>query len=295
MYSKNVTPSKNIKTFLVFAGPSLLIFILVVMIPIFYGLYLTFTDWDGIALTKAFVGLDNYRALFQDINFWKSLWLTIKYTFVSVILVNIIAFFLGYILTSGVWGQNFLRAGFFTPNLIGGVVLGFIWQFIFSRATVQLYQTIPLAILEKSWLSSPNTAIAALVIVTVWQYAGYMLLIYVAGFISITPEILEAAYIDGANEIQTMWRIKLPMMASSFVICFFLSITRCFKVYDLNISLTAGGPYNSTKLAAMYIYTKAFEEHKYGLGQAQAIVFFIVMVIISLTQVYFGKKREIEA
>lgn len=160
------------KTFLCFAGPSLLIFSLVVVIPIFYGIYLTFTDWDGIASTKNFVWFENYIALFQDEAFWASLWLTIKYVFLSVILINLLAFFLAYGLTSGVRGQNFLRAGFFTPNLIGGVILGFIWQFIFSRVTVQLYEYIPVSLLERSWLSSPEMAFAALVIVTVWQYAG---------------------------------------------------------------------------------------------------------------------------
>lgn len=204
-------------------------------------------------------------------------------------------FFLAYGLTSGVRGQNFLRAGFFTPNLIGGVILGFIWQFIFSRVTVQLYEYIPVSLLERSWLSSPEMAFAALVIVTVWQYAGYMLLIYISGFVSIPSDLIEAASIDGASEAQIMRRIRLPLMVPSFVICLFLSITRCFKVYDLNISLTEGGPYNSTKLVAMHIYTKAFEEHRYGVGQAEAIVLFLIMAAIALTQVYIGKKMEVEA
>ena len=283
------------KTFLCFAGPSLLIFSLVVVIPIFYGIYLTFTDWDGIASTKNFVWFENYIALFQDEAFWASLWMTIKYVFLSVILINLLAFFLAYGLTSGVRGQNFLRAGFFTPNLIGGVILGFIWQFIFSRVTVQLYEYIPVSLLERSWLSSPEMAFAALVIVTVWQYAGYMLLIYISGFVSIPSDLIEAASIDGASEAQIMRRIRLPLMVPSFVICLFLSITRCFKVYDLNISLTEGGPYNSTKLVAMHIYTKAFEEHRYGVGQAEAIVLFLIMAAIALTQVYIGKKMEVEA
>ena len=244
---------EKLAQYALFAGPGMIIFLLVVAIPIFYGVYLTFTDWDGIARVKNFIGFENYVALFEDTEFWHSLYLTIKYVFISTILINILAFFLAYELTSGVKGQNFLRAGFFTPNLIGGIILGFIWKFIFQRVTVQMYDVIPLEILKKSWLSSPDTAFAALVIVTVWQYAGYMLLIYIAGFVSIP------------------------------------------KDYDLNISLTEGGPYNSTKLVAMHIYTKAFEEHRYGIGQAEAIVLFIIMAVIALTQVYIGKKREVEA
>lgn len=285
----------KLRAYLGFAGPSMAIFSLVVILPILFGVYLTFTDWDGIAVTKHFVGLKNYAALFADADFWSSLWLTIRYVFICVILINLVAFFLAYALTSGVRGQNFLRAGFFTPNLIGGVILGFIWQFLFSRVTVQLYQTIPLSILQTSWLSNPSTAFLALVIVTVWQYAGYMLLIYISGFVSVPTELLEAARIDGANERQATLHIRLPLMVPSFVICIFLSITRCFKVYDLNISLTGGGPYNSTELVAMHIYTKAFEEHQYGVGQAEAIVLFLIMAAIALTQVYIGKKMEVEA
>ena len=286
---------EKLAQYALFAGPGMIIFLLVVAIPIFYGVYLTFTDWDGIARVKNFIGFENYVALFEDTEFWHSLYLTIKYVFISTILINILAFFLAYELTSGVKGQNFLRAGFFTPNLIGGIILGFIWKFIFQRVTVQMHDAIPLEILKKSWLSSPDTAFAAIVIVTVWQYAGYMLLIYIAGFVSIPKDYIEAARIDGATERQITRKIRIPMLASSFVICLFLSLTRCFKVYDLNISLTEGGPYNSTKLVAMHIYTKAFEEHRYGIGQAEAIVLFIIMAVIALTQVYIGKKREVEA
>lgn len=289
------TFSYKARLYLGFALPGMLIFALVVVVPIIYGVYLTFTNWDGISSAKDIVGWGNYVKLMQDSGFWSSLWLTTKYVFVSVILINLLAFLLAYALTSGVRGQNFLRAGFFTPNLIGGVILGFIWQFIFSRVTVQLYQYIPLEIFGKSWLSSPSTAMASLVIVTVWQYAGYMLLIYISGFVSIPRDLIEAARIDGANEKQITSRIRIPLMIPSFVVCIFLSITRCFKVYDLNISLTEGEPYDSTKLVAMHIYTKAFEEHRYGVGQAEALVLFAVMATIALLQVYVGKKREVEA
>lgn len=292
---KNRSFFSKLRAYLGFAGPTMVIFSLVVILPILFGVYLTFTDWDGISATKHFVGLKNYAALFADADFWSSLLLTIRYVFICVVLINLVAFFLAYALTSGVRGQNFLRAGFFTPNLIGGVILGFIWQFLFSRVTVQLYQAIPLPILQTSWLSNPSTAFLALIIVTVWQYAGYMLLIYISGFVSVPPELLEAARIDGASERQTTLHIRLQLMVPSFVICIFLSITRCFKVYDLNISLTGGGPYNSTELVAMHIYTKAFEEHQYGVGQAEAIVLFLIMAAIALTQVYIGKKMEVEA
>ena len=158
--------------FFVFAGPAVVSFIMVVIIPMIYGVSLPFTCWDGFSDAKPFVGLVNYAAVFQDTAFWASLWLTVKYVFLSVIFINVFAFLLAYLLTSGIKGQNFLRAGFFTPNLIGGIVLGYIWQFIFSRVMVNLYDIIELPIFAKSWLSSPGGAFAAMVIVTTWQYSG---------------------------------------------------------------------------------------------------------------------------
>ena len=258
-------------------------------------LYLTFTDWNGLSDVMNFVGFQNYIDTFNDATFWQTLLLTTGFALLSVVFINIIAFFLAYLLTSGVKGQNFFRAGFFTPNLIGGLILGYIWQIIFSRVVPSLYSTFPIELLQKSWLSAPNTAFASLVIVQTWQLSGYMLLIFISGFVGISEDVLEAANIDGANERQTTWHIRLPLMVPSFVICLFLSLTRSFKVYDLNLSLTAGGPYNSTKMTAMHIYTQAFENHRYGVGQAEALIFFLVIAVISLTQTYLGKKREVEA
>ncbi|MBQ9325558.1 MAG: sugar ABC transporter permease [Clostridia bacterium] len=286
---------KKMLLFLSFAGPAVFFFICVVIIPLIYGIYLTFTDWNGLADTKNFVGLANYKETFQDSAFWNTLLLTTGFSFLSVLFINVIAFLLAYLLTSGVKGQNFFRAGFFTPNLIGGLILGYIWQIFFSRVLTSLYTSIPIALFQKSWLSSPGTAFAALVVVQTWQLSGYMLLIYISGFVGISEDVIEAAKIDGANEQKTTLHIRLPLMVPSFVVCLFLSLTRSFKVYDLNLSLTAGGPYNSTKMTAMHIYTQAFENHRYGTGQAEALIFFIVIAIISLTQTYIGKKREVEA
>ncbi len=292
---QNMTFSKKLIIFLSFAGPALLFFCCVVIIPLIYGIYLTFTDWNGLADVKNFVGFQNYIATFQDATFWNTLLLTTSFSFLSVIFINIIAFLLAYLLTSGVKGQNFFRAGFFTPNLIGGLILGYIWQIIFSRVLTSLYGVFPVALLQKSWLSNPSTAFASLVIVQTWQLSGYMLLIYISGFVGISEDVIEAAKIDGANEQQTTWHIRLPLMVPSFVVSLFLSLTRSFKVYDLNLSLTAGGPYDSTKMTAMHIYTQAFENQRYGIGQAEALIFFIVIAVISLTQTYIGKRQEVEA
>ena len=206
-----------------------------------------------------------------------------------------IAFLLAYILTRGIKGQNFFRAGFFTPNLIGGIVLGYIWQFVFSRVFVSIGETTGWSLFEISWLSTPNKAFAALVLVSVWQMAGYMILIYVAGFMGLSEDVLEAASIDGASGWVKMKNIILPLMMSSVTICLFLTLSRAFMVYDVNLSLTGGALYGTTEMAAMHVYEKAFTSRQFGVGQAEAFILFIIVACISGIQVYTTKKREVEA
>lgn len=281
--------------FIGFAGPAVLCFVLVMAISFLYGMYLTLTSWNGISADKIFVGLENYKAIFQDIQFWHSLLLTILYSALSVIFINLLAFALAYLVTSGIHGQNFFRAGFFTPNLIGGLVLGYIWQFVFSRAMVSLGKGLDIGFLSSSWLSDPTKALVALIIVSVWQYSGFMMLIYIAGLMSVPKELVEAGAIDGCGKGQTLRYVILPQMRSSFVICFFLSITRCFMAYDLNLSLTDGGPFGSTEMAAMHVYQKAFVSKDYGVGQTEAVVLFLICAAVSLIQAYIGKRNEVDA
>ena len=292
---KSRTKIKNTGTFLVFAGPSLFFFFFFFLVPLVYGVYLTFTDWNGISREKNIVGLENYIKAFGDVKFWQSLLLTIIFTGIAVLLVNYIAFHLARLVTKGVRFQNFYRASFFTPNLIGGVVLGYIWQFIFGRVLVAFGKSLDIGFLSKSWLSDTKLAMAALILVTVWQYSGYMMLIYIAGLMNVPRELLEAGKIDGCDEKACRKYIVMPMMISSFIICIFLTITRCFMTYDLNFSLTEGNPFGSTVMASMYVYRKAFSEKNYGLGQTEAILLFVVCAFVSLMQIYFTKKKEVQA
>lgn len=285
----------HVKSGFMFAFPGLIIFFFVVIIPFFYGLYLTFTDWNGVNVQKNFVGLANYVETFKDVQFWQSMWLTFKYVALSVVIINAIAFLLGYALTRGMKGQHFFRTGFFTPNLIGGVVLGFIWQFIFSKVLVSIGKSAGLSFLTTSWLSEPNTAFWSLVLVTVWQLSGYMLLIYIAGFTGLSKDVLEAASIDGASGFIMMKNVIMPLMVPSFVICIFLTLSRTFMVYDINLTLTGGEPYGTTRLVAMHVYEKAFTSRNYGVGQAEALVLFAIVAVVSCIQVYSGRKREVEA
>ena len=284
----------KVKQYLMFAGLATVIFLMVVIVPFFYGLYLTFTSWDGVSREKPFVGVQNYITAFKDSGYWISLGRTFIYAAIAVVLVNTVAFLLAYMVTSGVKGQNFFRAGFFIPNLIGGIVLGYVWKFVFNKAFVSLGEAISGGKV-KSLLASGTGAIIALIIVSVWQYAGYMMLIYVAGFMSVSADVLEAAQIDGCNGAQSLVHISIPLMVSSFVQCIFLTITRCFMVYDVNLSLTNGDPYGDSVLAAMKVYNQAFINKDYGTGQAEALILFVICAIIGGIQVYVGKKGEVQA
>ncbi len=282
------------KDFCMFALPGMFCFFAVVIVPFLYGVYLTLTDWNGVAEVKNFVGL-NFGGVVKDAQFWTSLLLTFKYVIFVVIIVNVLAFGIAYLLTRGMKGENFFRAGFFTPNLIGGIVLGYIWQFVFSRVFVNIGESTGWSLFEVSWLSEPTKAFIALVAVSVWQLSGYMILIYVAGFMGLSEDVMEAASIDGASGFVKLKNIIMPLMMSSITICLFLTLSRAFMVYDVNLSLTAGAPYGTTEMAAMHVYEKAFTSRQFGVGQAEALILFIIVACISGIQVYLTKRQEVEA
>ena len=288
------TFSYKLRQILMFAGPGTILFFCVVIVPFIYGLYLTFTSWDGVSANKPFVGFANYAAAFSDSAYWIALGRTAIYSIFAVVFINVLAFALAYLVTSGVKGQNFFRAGFFVPNLIGGIVLGYVWKCVFNRAYVAIASAITGAP-ATSPLATTGGAMFCLIFVSVWQYAGYMMLIYVAGFMSVSDSLKEAAMIDGCTPSQAMRNVTIPLMRSSFVQCIFLSITRCFVVYDVNLSLTKGEPFNTSVMAAMHVYNTAFTYKNYGMGQAEALILFIVCAIVGVTQVMIGKKGEVEA
>lgn len=285
----------KIGSFVIFMGPSLIAFSCVLLIPFLYGFYLTFTDYSPISITYDLVGLSNYKEVFSDKEFWGQFFKTLRYVFYSTVFCNLLAFILAYLLTSNIRGRNFLRGGFFTPNLIGGIVLGYIWKFIFANVVTQLGSITGYEALTTSFLTHPERAIVAMIIVTVWQYAGYLMLIYIAGFVGIPKDIQEASEIDGATGITKLVRITIPLMVPSFIMCLFIMISRGFMTYDLNLALTNGQPYGSTRLLSMHIYQKAFQANEYGIGQAEAIVLFVTVAIAAVSQVLLTKRFEVEA
>ncbi|MEY8304318.1 carbohydrate ABC transporter permease [Anaerosalibacter bizertensis] len=280
--------------FWIFVGPVLLAFIIVVIVPMITGIYYSFTDWNGIGNDANWVGLKNYTKIFtEDKDFLNAFLFTAKFALVSLITINVIGFGLALLMTKGLKLTNFFRSIFFMPNMIGGLILGFVWQFIFTKGFDSLGKLLNWSFL-RGWLSDPTTGFWGLVILMSWQMSGYMMVIYIAAIENIPESSLEAAKIDGANAWQRLRYIIMPLVAPAFTVGLFLTLSNSFKLYDQNLSLTAGGPHNSTQMLAMNIYNTAFKFNKLGLAQAKAVIFLITVAVITLTQIYYSKRREVE-
>lgn len=290
MNKKTAKKLKSISQFMGFGFPATFIWLTVVIIPFLYGIWITFTDWNGLSLHINYVGLENYKAVFTDTTFVTAFLKTVIYAVFTVAASNIVGFFLALAVTSGIKGQGLFRAGFFTPNIIGGIILGYIWNFIFNYALTGFGKSAGIEWMSTSWLTNPTRALIALIIVSSWQMSGYLMVIYIAGLTNVSGELIEAARVDGATGWQVIQKVKIPCIRNTIAICVFLSISRTFMSFDMNLSLTAGGPYKSTELIAYKIYQTAFTSMEFGKGQAQAIVLFVIVAVISLLQVYFTRK-----
>lgn len=279
-------------SFWLFLAPVLLALSIVVIIPFVYGFIYSFTDWNGMTATK-FLGLENYITLFKDAEFLASIWFTTKFAVVAIILLNIFGLGLALLVTRNIKTNNLLRTIFFMPNLIGGLILGFIWQFIFISVFGNLGDLLGIEALN-GWLSTTTTGFWGLVILTTWQMAGYIMIIYIAYLENIPKELIEAAKVDGASSFQRFKNITFPLVAPAFTISMFLTLSNSFKIYDQNLSLTNGGPFNSTQMVAMDIVKTAFTENKMAFAQSKAVIFFIIVAAVAITQVYYNKKREVD-
>lgn len=287
--------ARNIKKFICFAGSALFFFFTIIGAAFVSGVQLSFTNWNGLSDSYQYVGFQNYVNAFKDTEFIYSLLKTFEYVLFVVVITNIVAFFIAFGLTRGIKAQGVYRVGFFTPNLIGGVVLGLIWRFVFSTALPTIGDLLHIEFLQNNLLSQPKTAFASLVVVAVWQLSGYLMLIYMAGIVGLPKDVLEAAKLDGATGLKELRYIILPLIMPSVTICGFMSIKSAFMAYDVNMSLTNGGPFGSTKLVAMQVYERAFTSQQYGVGQAEALILFVIVAIITLTQVGLSKRKEVEA
>lgn len=280
---------------ILFLFPMVFAFCVTVLIPFVLGIIYSFTDWNGVGFNK-FVGLGNYITMFKQMDFTYSFLITLIFTIINIVMVNIVSFCLALLCTSKIRGRNFYRAAYFLPNLIGGLVLGYVWQFIFNKVFTVVFAG------SASMLTNANLALLAILIVSTWQYAGYIMMIYVTGLQSVPRDVLEASGVDGANQLTTLFKIKMPMIANTFTVCIFLTLVNSFKQFDLNLAITNGAPsrimgakiIQATEFLALNIYNTAIRKNNYALGQTKAVVFFVILAIVSLTQVTISKKKEVE-
>lgn len=286
---------KDFGWYVLFIFPLIFVFITVVIIPFIVGIGYSFFSWDGLPLNpKIFVGLKNYTQLASDSRFLSSAGHTVIFTVLAIMLINILGLTFALIATTKIKARNMARTMLFMPYLIGGLILGYIWNFIFSDAFSTIGKSTGLTGIFFNWLLNKDFALIALVIVATWQMAGYIMIIYITGIQNIPDDVIEAAQVDGAGFWMTLFKIKFPLLMPSFTICLFMSLSNCFKVFDVNLSLTGGGPSNATEMFAMNIYNEIFSLNNYGYGQAKAIVFFIIVAAITLVQVSMTKKKEVE-
>lgn len=286
---------------ILFVAPCVLTFLMVIVIPFFFGLYYSLTNWNGVSDDVMFVGLKNFSNLMASPDFVYSFLITITYTLINIVFINVVSFVLSLVVTSKIKRRNFYRSGFFVPYLIGGIVLGYIWQFILNNILVEIGTTYAIQFFQTSFLSLPHTVIWTMAVVNTWQYAGYIMLIFVAAIQSIPSSLMEAANVDGASYFSRVIHILMPMMANAFTISIFLTLTTSFKQFDMNLTLTNGGPatrfmdtpIKASQLLAMNIFNTA-TANRMAEAQAKAVVLFLALLVVSLIQVTVNKRKEVE-
>lgn len=274
------------KYFPVFVLPTLLAFTIGFIVPFIMGVYLSFCKFTTVTDAK-FVGLQNYVKIFtEDGNFGHALWYTTAFTVVSVVLINVIGFAVALLLTKKIKGTNIFRTVFFMPNLIGGIILGYVWQLLLNGLLLQINKTLTYSSVYGFW---------GLVILMCWQQIGYMMIIYIAGIQNIPGELIEAAQIDGANKGQLLKHVIIPMVMPSITICTFLTLTNSFKLFDQNLALTNGEPSNMSEMLALNIYNTFYGRTGWeGVGQAKAVIFFILVGAIAMIQNRLTRSKEVQ-
>ena len=279
-----------------FTAPLMIMFLLIVIIPLFTGMGYSLVSWDGLAKSqKVFVGFGNYIKIFSDKQFLTSIVRTTIFTLITVLIVNVLALAFAVLVTTKLKVRNVARTMLFLPYLIGGLILGYIWQYVLGEAMTSLGEMTGMTNIFFNWLVDKRFAFYAMIVVATWQMAGYMMILYIAGLEAISDDIIEAAQVDGAGFWRTLINVKLPLIMSSVTICLFLTLSNCFKIYDVNVSLTGGGPNNSTEMVSMNIFNEIFTKSHFGYGQAKAIVFFIIIALITLIQVKVTGDKEVAA
>ena len=269
----------------IFVLPTFLAFILGFIAPFIMGIYLSFCKFTTVTDGK-FIGFSNYLKIFTDPSFVHALWYTALFTVVSVILINVLAFTVALLLTKGFKGTNVFRTVFFMPNLIGGIILGYIWQLLLNGILLYFNRTLTYSSTYGFW---------GLIVLMCWQQVGYMMIIYIAGIQNIPGELIEAAKMDGASNWQLLKSVTIPMVMPSITICTFLTLTNSFKLFDQNLALTAGEPSNNSQMLALNIFETFYGRTGWeGVGQAKAVIFFIIVAVIALAQNRLTRTKEVQ-
>ena len=291
MHNKNRTMTtmagKTIrKWWALFSLPTLAAFVIGFVVPFIMGIWLSLCKFTTVTDAK-FIGFGNYSAALADAEFWHALWYTIAFTLITTVIVNVAAFAIAVMLTKAIRGANIFRSVFFMPNLIGGIILGYIWMLLLNGVLQHWGKSITFSGTYGFW---------GMVILMCWQQIGYMMIIYIAGLQSMPGDVLEAASVDGASRTQTLFRITLPLMMPSITVCTFLSVTNGFKMFDQNLALTNGAPSNTSELVALNIYRTFYGRAGFeGVGQAKAVIFFIIVAIIAVIQNKLTTSKEVSA
>ncbi|MFC9711059.1 carbohydrate ABC transporter permease [Paenibacillus sp. NPDC056933] len=288
---------KKYLSLLAFTAPAFVIYAIFLLYPTFSGLFYSLTDWNGLNRDYSFIGLGNFVELFkEDPDFLNSLWFTLKYVVFMLILQNGIALLLAVFIETRTRSKGLFRTLFFMPNMISTIISAFMWTFIFSQVLPQLAEKLAVSFLDQQWLGDPKFSFYSILIVSLWNGVGYMMIIYLAALQGVPKSLKEAAVIDGANPFQVLRNVVLPMITHAVTICFFLTLNGAFKVFEVVYGLTGGGPGRATQVITMNIYEEAFSNNfRYGYASAKSVVLFVIVLIFTLIQITVMKKKEVEA
>jgi raffinose/stachyose/melibiose transport system permease protein len=280
-----------------FVAPALILYFVFMIIPLIVGVFWSFTDWNALNPKFNFVGISNYvEALTTDTDFINSTIFTFKYTIAIVVLENIFALTLAVLIDSKKKSSGFFRTVFFMPNMISMIISSYVWVFLLTNVTTEIAAKTPFKFMNQSWTGDPKVSFYSILIVALWAGVGYMMLIYLAALQGVPQELKEAAIVDGANSVQTFFKVTLPMIMQSITICVFLTLSAGFKAFDIIFAVTRGGPGKSTQVMSLNVYNEAFMGNmRFGFGSAKSILLFLLIVIITVIQLGFFKKREVEA
>lgn len=277
--------------------PALFLYVFSLVIPLFYGtIPSSFYDWNLIEGSKDFIGMGNYIKLLSDKDFINSLIFTMTLALFTIIGTNVIAFFVAYFLSEKLFAKSFSRAMFFIPNIISGIMVSFVWVFIFTGAIPSLAKSLGLKSVENiSWFGTPQMATISIIIVSIWQGTGFLMMLYITGFQTIPNEVTEAALLDGCTGIKKIVKIQIPLLMPTITINLFVSIAGAFKAFDIPLALTAGGPSKSTQTIALNIYNDAFINFNTGYASAKSVILFLIVAVITIIQLRLTRKQEVEA